>query len=289
MYRAFVQRMAGYAMTGDVSEQCLFFAHGGGANGKSTLLTVLQAMMGDYARQAAPELLVSRGGDRHPTELADLFGARLVTSVEVDDGKRLAEALVKQMTGGDKMKARFMRADFFEWTPTHKLVLAANHRPEIRGTDYAMWRRIHLVPFTVTIPAAERDGKLPGQASRRATGHPELGHRWMHGLAAKRPRRSESRRGCHRRVPPERPAFATFITDCCFVDGQAYAASSGLYRTYTSWCENGGTKAVSGTALESALRTGLHGRKAVDRRAPGQSLARNRPGWRPRRADPGHV
>jgi P4 family phage/plasmid primase-like protien len=251
--RAFAQRMAGYAMTGDVSEQCLIFAHGSGANGKSTLLTVLQAMMGDYARQAAPELLVSRGGDRHPTELADLFGARLVTSVEVDDGKRLAEALVKQMTGGDKMKARFMRADFFEWTPTHKLFLAANHRPEIRGTDYAIWRRIHLVPFTVTIPPSERDGKLPSKLLAELPGILNWAIAgcldWQrNGLGV-----PQAVREATEEYRAEQDLLADFITDCCVIDAQAYAVSSDLYKIYTAWTEEGGTKPLSKQAFGRRL------------------------------------
>jgi putative DNA primase/helicase len=159
--RRFLRYMTGYGMTGVTVEQCLAFLYGGGANGKSTFLDVIQDMLGDYAQTAAPDLLTSRG--RRPTP--DRIGRPLrralgVESIEVDEGKRLAETLVKQMTGGDKMKARFMRTDFFQWTPTHKLFLAANHKPEIRGTDYAIWRRIRLIPFTVTIPEDERDGKL---------------------------------------------------------------------------------------------------------------------------------
>jgi putative DNA primase/helicase len=158
--RKFLQRYAGYSLTGDVSEQILLFLYGTGANGKSTLLNTLLEMMGNYAQQAAPELLTIKRG-AHPTELADLQGARFVASIEVEEGKRLAESLVKQMTGGDRIKARFMRRDFFEFDPTHKIWLAANHKPVVRGTDHAIWRRIKLVPFEVTIPEPERDPNLP--------------------------------------------------------------------------------------------------------------------------------
>ena len=120
---AFIQRAAGYALTGDVREQVLFFLYGDGANGKSTFLNALMTVLGsDYARQSAPDLLV-QSKDRHPTELADLLGVRFLASIEVADGKRLAEALVKQLTGGDRVKARFMREDFFEFSPTHKIFL----------------------------------------------------------------------------------------------------------------------------------------------------------------------
>src|SRR5207342_1406966 len=124
---------AGYALTGDVREQMLFFCYGSGANGKTTLLNALLDTLGEYGKQAAPDLLIHHRNDRHPTEIADLFGARLVVTAEVEDGKRLAEALVKQLTGGDVVKGRFMRRDFFSWVPTHKLFLAANHKPSIVG------------------------------------------------------------------------------------------------------------------------------------------------------------
>jgi len=251
--RAFLQRMTGYAMTGDTSEQCLCFMCGGGANGKSTFIGVIQYMLGDYARQAAPELLVSRGGDRHPTELADLFGARLVTSIEVDEGKRLAETLVKQMTGGDKMKARFMRQDFFEWVPTHKLFLAANHRPEIRGTDYAIWRRIHLVPFTVTIPEDERDPKLgeklraelPGILNWAIAGCLAWQRNGLGVPQAVKDATEEYRQ--------EQDVLADFLDEHCVIDPQAYAVAGPLHKLYTTWCENGVAKALNQQAFGRRL------------------------------------
>jgi putative DNA primase/helicase len=252
--RAFMQRAVGYSLTGDTSEQCLFFLHGGGANGKSTLLAVIQALVGDYGRQAAPELLVTRGGDRHPTELADLFGARVVVSVEVDDGKRLAETLVKQMTGGDKMKARFMRADFFEWTPTHKLFLAANHRPEIRGTDYAMWRRIHLVPFTVTIPAGERDPKLPGKLRVELPGVLNWAIAgcldWQRGGLGV----PQAVVDATEEYRQEQDVLGDFMAERCVLDRQAWGAAGAIYRAYSAWCEAGGQKAMSATAFGRRLK-----------------------------------
>jgi len=275
--RAFVRRFTGYGMTGDTSEQCLAFLHGGGANGKSTLLTILQAMLGDYARQTAPELLVSRGGDRHPTELADLFGARFVASVEVDEGKRLAETLVKQMTGGDRMKARFMRQDFFEWTPTHKLFLAANHRPEIRGTDYAIWRRIHLVPFTVTIPPAERDGKLPTKLLAELPGILNWAIAgcldWQrNGLGV--PQAVRDATDAYR---AEQDILADFLAERCVIDPQAWAEAGSLYKAYTEWCDAGGLKPVTGTAFGTRLSERGH---RVDRRPVGAKRVRVRLGLR---------
>ena len=247
--RRFLQRAIGYSLTGDTSEQCLCFLHGRGANGKSTLLAILQEILGDYARQAAPELLTHKSRDRHPTELADLFGARLVTSVEVDEGKRLAETLVKQMTGGDWMKARFMRGDFFEWTPTHKLFLAANHRPVIRGTDYAIWRRIHLVPFEVTIPKEERDPQLPTKLLAEASGILAWAVRgcleWQRGGLGV-PKVVEDATAAYR---AEQDVLADFLTECCILDPQASVTSKQLYKAYGEWCEQGGERPISKTAF----------------------------------------
>ena len=158
----FVQRMCGYSLTADVGEQCLFFLHGLGANGKSTLLTVLLAMMGDYARQAAPDFLLAKRGESHPCDVADLCGTRLVVCTEVEKGRAFAEVTIKQLTGGDRIKARFMRENFFEFEPTFKVVLAANHKPTVRGTDHAIWRRLRLVPFVVHYsPTARRTPRFP--------------------------------------------------------------------------------------------------------------------------------
>lgn len=239
--RRFVRRMAGYCLTGDTSEQCLFFLYGGGSNGKSTLLTVLRRMMGEYAQQAAPNLLVDRKNEAHPTEIARLFGARMVTSIEVDDGKRLAEGLVKQMTGGDPMVGRLMRENFFEWMPTHKLIIAANHQPEIRGTDYAIWRRIHLIPFTVQIPTEQRDPELPEKLAQELPGILNWAlagcAEWQRGglgvPAAVQAATDEYR--------AEQDTIGSFVEDRCVVDPQAWVSSSVLYSVYSAWCEVSGT------------------------------------------------
>lgn len=155
--RSYVQRLIGYSVTGVVRDHVLPILYGAGANGKSTFLGVLRRVVGsDYAAEAAPDILMIRSGNQHPTERADLAGKRLITSIEIEDGGRLAESLVKQLTGGDSLKVRRMREDFWSVEPTWKIFVAANHRPEVRGTDYAMWRRIRLIPFTVTIPPEEQ-------------------------------------------------------------------------------------------------------------------------------------
>jgi len=157
----FLARLAGYTLTGVIREHVLGFLFGGGANGKSTCLSTMHALMGDYAVRAGRGLLFSSRGERHPTELTNLFGARLVTCAEVPDGVAFDEALVKDLTGGDIISARRMREDFWEFAPTHKLYLAGNHKPKVRGQDDGIWRRIRLVPWTVTVPPEQRDSALP--------------------------------------------------------------------------------------------------------------------------------
>jgi putative DNA primase/helicase len=156
----FLQRAIGYSLTGDTGEQVLFFLYGTGANGKSTLLETLRALLGDYAQQTDFTTLLERRGDGPRNDIAALQGARFVAAIEAAEGRRLAEGLVKQLTGGDAVSVRKLYSEPFTFRPEFKLWLAANHKPVIRGTDQAIWRRIRLVPFTIAIPEGERDHEL---------------------------------------------------------------------------------------------------------------------------------
>ncbi|MBG4836045.1 hypothetical protein I5F89_11330 [Pseudomonas aeruginosa] len=158
--QAYLQRMVGYCLTGVTSAHALFFLYGTGANGKSVFANVISTILGDYAATASMDTFVETRGDRHPTDLAGLRGARFVTAIETEQGRRLNESKVKAITGGDKISARFMRQDFFEYTPQFKPVIVGNHKPAIRNIDEAMKRRMHMIPFTVTIPPERRDGRL---------------------------------------------------------------------------------------------------------------------------------
>jgi putative DNA primase/helicase len=158
--QAYLQRMAGYCMTGDTTEHVLFFFYGSGANGKSVFINTLAAIWGDYAVTAPMEMFIASHNDRHPTELAYLRAARLVTAQETEKGRRWAESKIKALTGGDPITARYMRQDFFTFTPQFKLLIAGNYKPSLRSVDEAIRRRFHLVPFVVTIPKEKRDGKL---------------------------------------------------------------------------------------------------------------------------------
>ncbi|ARU21568.1 glycerol-3-phosphate dehydrogenase [Ralstonia solanacearum] len=167
---AYLQRVVGYCLTGVTSEHALFFLYGTGANGKSVFVNVLTTILGDYAANAPMDTFMEARGDRHPTELAGLRGARLVSSIETEQGRRWNESKVKAITGGDKVSARFMRQDFFDYVPQFKLLIAGNHKPAIRNVDEAMKRRLHLIPFTVTVPPERRDGRLTEKLLRERDG-----------------------------------------------------------------------------------------------------------------------
>ena len=239
----FIQRTIGYGMTGDVSEQVLFFLYGTGANGKSVLLELILALLGDYAKTSEPELLMAKRGEAHPTGVADLHGIRFISSIEVGDGKRMNETLVKQLTGSDRVKARYMRQDFFEFIPTHKIFLAANHKPAIRGTDYAIWRRIRLIPFNVKFSrpnkhmAEDLKSEMAGILNWAIAGCLE----WLeNGL--REPLKVMKAVAEYRN---EMDVIGTFISDHCVVVEFAKGSSSALYGKYQEWCKETGEYQVS--------------------------------------------
>jgi putative DNA primase/helicase len=157
----YIKRLTGMSLTADITAQQLQFLYGPGQNGKSTFLNTILALMGDYGMQAAPNFLLVREHEQHPTELTDLFGKRFVSTIEIEKGKELAEALMKTLTGSEHVRARRMREDFWEFAPTWKVWLAANDKPKVKGRDKATWRRIKLIPFEVIIPDEEVDPNLP--------------------------------------------------------------------------------------------------------------------------------
>lgn len=236
----FVQKALGYSLTADTSEQCVFFLWGSGQNGKSTLLSIVQVMMGAYAQQAAPDLLVVSKHERHTTDIAELRGARLVASIETGDGRRLNEPLIKQMSGEDRMKGHFMRQDNIEFDPTHKVFLATNHKPRIRGTDYAIWRRIRLIPFTVTIPPEERDPKLVEKLKAELPGILT----WcVQGCLAWQQEGLEPPKEVTEatdQYKAESDVLAAFLADYCVIDRNAKVPKSELYETYKEWCTRTG-------------------------------------------------
>ncbi len=253
----YLQRTLGRALTGDVSEHRLELWHGPGANGKSTLTTAVLGVTGDYGLMAAPGLLLKRRQDAHPTEVADLKGARFVSSVEVGESRKLNEEHVKQLTGGDRLKARYMRQDFWEFDPTHKLFVACNHRPTIVGSDHAIWRRVRLVPFSVVIPDDEQDKQLGEKLKGERSGILNwliAGCLACHAEGIDEPEAVSAATADYR---AEQDLVAAFVAECCTISPTAKALSAGLYIAYTEWCKNSHEEALSKRAF--GLRLGDQG------------------------------
>jgi putative DNA primase/helicase len=237
---AFLHRMIGYTLTGSTSEQCLFFLYGQGANGKSTFLEVIRALLGEYARQADFSTFIQRKSDAVRNDIAALEGARMVTAVEVEDGKQFAESLVKQMTGGDTVTARFLFKENFEFKPQGKIWLAANHKPQIKGTEHAIWRRIHLIPFEVQIPETER---IPDYAEELKTELPGILNLALAGCldwqknGIQLPKKVKDATAAYR---AEMDNLEQFIKESCSLNPTANCTSTSLYSAYRQWCDDNG-------------------------------------------------
>jgi putative DNA primase/helicase len=236
----FVQRAVGYSLTGSTREQCLFFLYGTGANGKSTFLEVIRALLGDYAMSAEFTTFVTDRKSSVRNDIARLHSARLVTAIEVGEGKRFAEELIKTLTGGDTVAARFLYREFFEFKPRFKVWLAANYKPEIRGTDYAIWRRIRLIPFTVTIPPDEQIPDLAEQLKEELSGILNWAleglRDWLTNGLQPPPEVTEATEAYR----AEMDIAGLFIQDACVLDPKAVTPSKTLYDAFREWCaENG--------------------------------------------------
>ena len=253
----YLQRVCGYCLTGLTREHAFFFFFGGGANGKTTLLNVLLGMLGDYGCRALTEtfLEIGRGvTDRHPTELAKLRGARLALASEVSGGTRWNEEKIKDLTGGDRITARFMRQDFFEFVPQFKLVITGNHKPTLRNVDEGMRRRMHLVPFTVTIPESERDQDLP--AKLKAEWPAIL--RWVIEGCLEWQRQGLNPPAMVRDATKDyfenQDVLGNWIDECCEVCPQAGPTkSSVLYQSYKQWAETANERVMSNRKFSEAL------------------------------------
>ena len=252
----YIQKAVGYTLTGSTAEQCAFFLYGTGKNGKSTFLDIIRDVFGDYAANIQPETIMvkSNTGGNANSDIARLKGARLVTSVEPNEGVRINEGLLKQLTGDDPVTARKLYGEEFEFKPEFKLWIATNHKPIIRGTDTGIWRRIHMIPFTVQIPEEKVDKNLKHKLKAEMTGI----FKWCvdgclmwqrEGL--KMPKAVLDSVREYRR---EMDVISAFIEDKCQIGGSVQ--SSVLYAAYSSWAEENNEYRMSATkfGLEMAKR-----------------------------------
>jgi len=249
-----LQRAMGYSLTGLTTEHALFLLHGIGRNGKTTFLEAMRYVMGTYATSTPFETFVVKPqGDGIPNDLAALHAARFVSAVESDEGKRLAEAKIKQITGGDTVSARFLHKEYFTFLPQFKIWLATNHRPTIHGADEGIWRRIKLVPFNVVIPDGRVDEKLPAKLISEASG---ILNWALEGLAEYR--RSglmepDAVLGATAEYRAAEDWLSKFIEDRCEV-GAYSVGSRRLYEVYQSWAESVGEHPIKEQKFAEAMK-----------------------------------
>jgi putative DNA primase/helicase len=241
--RAFMQRSVGYALTDFIDEHCLWFLYGLGRNGKTTFINAVRAVLGDYAASTkASTLMVKSHGDERRNDVAVLRGARFVSATEAEDGQQLAEALIKEVTGGDPVTARRLYAEFFTFQPTFKIILAANHKPVVRGTDLGIWRRIHLVPFEVIVAEDKVDRGLPAALAAEASGILNwaiTGFRaWREGGLQP----PEAVRAATAAYRAESDPLGEFFDERIVIEEGGAVPASTLYGAYQQWASQAGIK-----------------------------------------------
>jgi putative DNA primase/helicase len=247
---AFIQRAVGYSLTGDVGEQCLFFLYGIGANGKSTFTGTVQRLLGDYAMKTRAETLMTRRHDTIPEEVAQLAGVRFMLAAELGEGQRLNEGLIKDLTGGDAIRGRFLYRKSFEFYPVAKPWLYGNHKPTVRGSDEGIWRRVKLIPFEVVIPESQRDPKMPEKLAAELDGilawAVEGCLEWQRsGL-----RTPESIKAATKDYRQEQDILADFKADCCYFGPNAESVAGELYEAYSHYA---GKQAMSQRAFSQRI------------------------------------
>jgi putative DNA primase/helicase len=254
----YLQRFVGYALTGETRAHALVFFHGEGNNGKSTFLNTLYKLFGDYAMRASRGLLFKSRNEKHPTHLASLHGKRFVTCAEIEEDQEFDEALTKDLTGGDPINARRMREDEWEFNPTHKLFLAGNHKPRIKGTDKGIWRRMNLVPWSVTISDAKVDQKLPRRLEAEFSG---ILNWCIEGCLAWQQRGLDPPQSvlvATAEYKKEQDVLGQFFSERLVFGQDERVGRTDLRAAYERWCEELGHMAVGARKLAQALRERKH-------------------------------
>jgi putative DNA primase/helicase len=260
----YVQRFAGYSLTGDVRDDVIPIAHGVGSNGKTLLFSALLDTLGpDYSGTVPPELLMETRGEQHPTILADLFGKRLMVASETGEGRRLNEGRLKALTGRDRIKARGMRQDFWEFDATHKLVLLTNHKPEVRGTDHGIWRRLALWPFGVRFwdPDKGETGPADLQADKDLSDKLRAERKgilaWMvagclewQRSGLKMPAKVRAATSEYRETED---MLGSFLAECCKVGPDYRCRATPLYEAYIRWAKGSGELEMSQRRFGNAM------------------------------------
>jgi P4 family phage/plasmid primase-like protien len=254
----FLQKAVGYSLTGSTREQVLFFLYGTGRNGKSTFMNVIKEILGDYGKQTNAETFTIKKSDQVRNDIAALKGTRLVAATESEEGARLAESLVKTLTGGEPVQARFLHQEFFEYIPTFKIFFTTNHKPVIRGADEGIWRRIRLVPFTIRIPDEKLDKDLPEKLRNEMPGIlkwiVEGCLKWQReGLGI--PQEVEEATNNYRE---EMDTMGNFLNEYCVIHENTKAYGLELYRQYQYWCSETGEYEITKTKFNRKLEERGH-------------------------------
>lgn len=251
----YIQKAVGYSLTGSTSEQCAFFLFGTGRNGKSTFLEIIRCILGDYATNIQPQTIMVKpnSGNAPNSDIARLKGARFVTSVEPNEGMRIDEGLLKQLTGDDVVTARKLFAEEFEFKPEFKLWMATNHKPIIRGTDTGIWRRIHLIPFKAQIPENQVDRNLKYKLAKELEGILRWAvdgcRMWQsEGLAMPKAILDAVREYRH-----EMDVISAFTDNCCIV-GEGEVKASQLYAAYSRWADENNEYKMSNTKFGTEMQ-----------------------------------
>jgi putative DNA primase/helicase len=249
----FVRRIFGYCLTGSITEQIIISLYGVGANGKSTLLHILRSLGGDYAYHCRPEVFTAKRNDSQGFELVPLAGARIVTATETSAGRRLDEALVKEMTGGEPITCAPKYGAFFTFQPAFKPLLATNHKPEIRGADDGIWRRVRLIPFSVTIPEKERDLDLASKLDGEISGILNWALVGVKDFLTSGLQTPDEVRSATAAYRAEQDILGNWIEERCVVNGQASDEYAALYQDYVAWCEANKEEPIKKARFSSSL------------------------------------
>ena len=256
----YIQKAVGYSLTGSTEEKCVFFMYGEGRNVKSTFLDTIADILGDYATNIQPDSLMVRQSGGGTSDIARLVGSRFVTSMEPGDGMRLNEGLLKQLTGGDKITAAKKYENEFEFRTEFKLWMAMNHKPLIRGTDEGIWRRIHLIPFTVTIPDDKVDRRLKYKLRKEM---PAILKWAVDGCLMWR-REGLKRPACVEEATREYRAsmdtMGAFLSECC-ERGPREVGASELFRVYTDWAKENNEYTMTATKFGTEMAKRFDKRK----------------------------
>ncbi|AMR06489.1 phage/plasmid primase, P4 family [Bacillus thuringiensis] len=251
----YMQRLIGYSLTGEITEQIMVFLIGGGSNGKSTFINIIKDIMGDYGRQAKSDTFIKKKETGANNDIARLVGSRFVSAIESEDGEQLSEAFVKQITGGEPVLARFLRQEFFEFIPEFKVFFTTNHKPVIKGVDEGIWRRIRLIPFNLQLPKEKRDKKLPEKLSLEMPGilnwAIEGCLKWQQS-GLNDPAIVMKATGDYKE---EMDILGPFMFECCFKREDYQIEAKELYEVYANWCFRNGEHQLKNRAFYRILES----------------------------------